>query len=108
MSFVPAKQNFTIYPGATFYVELVFRVNGEPQDLTGYSASFVVKDQSGGGTVLSLTPSLGGEEATITVELDSTATAALSFDSGNYALVLTAPSDRTDVVLVGSIKVTDI
>lgn len=110
MSLVPAKETLVIYQGATFYHRIIYKVAGQIQDLTGYSASLPIKDKAGGNVLLTLNTSnggitLGGSSGTIDLLIDSTATNAITWNTAVYELRLTDGAARTDVIMNGNFKV---
>lgn len=112
MSLVPAHYNFTVYQGATFYKRIFFKVDGELQDLTGYTAELVVKEEPEAVTdLITLTSSpaagitLGGKEGTIDLEVTDEETTLITWEVGVYELFITDASSRTDVLLRGNFKV---
>ncbi len=111
MSLVPAKHNFTIYQGATFYKRIYFKVDGVIQDVTGYAASLVIKDKPKGTILLTIDTSgnggidLGDAEGTIDLTIDAADTKDLAWTSGVYELFVTDLVPHTDVLLTGGFKV---
>jgi hypothetical protein len=111
MSLVPAKHNFTINEGATFYQRIFFKVEGAIQDLSGYSSSLVLKDEPNGTVLLTLDTgvnegiTLGGAQGTIDLTIDAADTKNLPWKTAVYKLFVTDPTSRTDVLLSGSFKV---
>lgn len=86
--------NFTIDQGADFTRSIVWNdANGDPVDLTGYSAQLIAKvRRSDTAPVLNLTDaddiSLGTTNGTITITLTETQTEALDFRFAIYDLFL--------------------
>lgn len=112
MSLVPAHHNFTIYQGATFYQRIIFEINGEIQDLTGYSSKLIIKDEPKGIILLTIVNEnystaieLGGKAGTIDIKIASSLTKDLTWESGVYELTITDSNERTDVLLRGGFKV---
>lgn len=110
MSLVPARQNFTIYQGATFFKRIFYKLEGELQDLTGYSAELIIKDKPQKNVLLTLSTSeggieLGGAAGTIDIEITDDETKLLTWKTGVYELFLTDTASRTDVLLFGGFKV---
>lgn len=112
VSFQPAKHSFTIWAGATFNPTVTaFKDEAGTQlrDLTGYAASFEVKDVAFGNTLMYLSDedgiTIGGVAGTITVTIGPEVTAGLGWDSGVYQLLLTNPQLQTDALLWGPIAV---
>ena len=73
-----ATVNLRIDQGATYTNEWIWRQNGEPVDLTDYSARGHVRKTFNSPLLLDLTSYITlGDEGTITVEVPSTATEGL-------------------------------
>lgn len=84
---IPGKINFTCPQGSTFSKSLTYNIDGEPIDLTGYSARLQVREfHYSDSTVVNLTSgsgiTLGGSAGTIDVLIDAETTA--EFEAGNY------------------------
>lgn len=113
MALEPARHSFTIWKGATFRKTLTLRqgdTGSDPQDLTGYSAAMPILDAPEGLTLMSLTTTnggivLGGALGTIQLVISATVTAAITWESGVYELLITAPASDTDALLYGGMKV---
>lgn len=111
MSLIPARHNFTIYQGATFYKRIFFEVEGAVQDLTEYSAELVIKDEPKGTVLLTLESggvggiTLGGKEGTIDLKIEESVTEEIAWVSGIYELRLEDFIGRVDVLMRGGFKV---
>lgn len=109
MSLQPARLNFTIYEGATFYKRITYSINGAVQDLSGFDARLVIKDTPEGTTLMTLDTQngidLGGVDGTIDLSIDASDTATLAWSSAVYELFITDTHPHTDVLLYGGIKV---
>lgn len=109
MSLVPARYNFTIYQGATFYKKITFEVEGSIQDLSEYDAELVIKDEPGGSELLTLAVgegiTLGGVLGTIDLKIEPLVTKNLTWSAATYELLLTDPIGRIDVLMRGGFKV---
>jgi hypothetical protein len=103
--------DFTIEQGATFQRTFTWKDNnGNPINLTGYSAKMELKDSHGNLllTLLSGTDvTLGGSAGTIAVEIAAATTAALTFDTANYDLRLTDASGTVTRLLSGIVTLSD-
>ena len=97
------KYDFTLEQGATFNKQLVWKENGTPLDLSGYTARMQVKKTPKSTTnILDLTTSNGGividgANGKVTLIVSATDSAALKAGSYVYDLELeeTATSDVT-------------
>lgn len=113
MSLIPARYNFKVYQGATFYKRVLFKVEEKIEDLTEYSVKLVIKDEPEGITLLTLTSEteaikLGGLTGTIDITITDTETTALQWEEAYYELFVSDESvspRRTDVLLRGGFKV---
>lgn len=115
MSLVPARFNFTIYPGATFYKRIFYELEGALVDLSEHKVTLWIKDQPSGTTLLKLDSisnveqvKLGGINGTIDLTITEGETSALTWSQGVYELFVTDETlvpDRTDVILRGGFKV---
>lgn len=115
MSVQPARHNFKMWKGATFRYTFTYLSGGEtssPKDLSGYSASMVLKDPRTNNTLLTLTSSnggiiLGGAAGTIEIRITAELTSAITWQQATYQLTITQGPD-TDVLLYGTISATGI
>ena len=110
MSLVPARENLTIYQGATFYQSIIFKIDGVLQDVSGYKAELPIKDEIRGTTLLTLDSfSNGGitlgSNGTINLLITSDVTKDILWPNAIYELLLTDLTPRTDIVLYGGVKV---
>lgn len=109
---LPADYSLTLVIGATFEQPFTWRTGPtraelEPVDLTGWTAeaSFHVRNaepvtiDSGDGI------DLGGDAGTITLTMTDEQTAELRHGEGRWALALTSPSGRRDVLVAGDLAV---
>ena len=117
MSVVDAA-NIAFEQGAPF--ELVYTWtddNGNPLNVTGYTAQFVVatdlvnKTQillvdSAGGGVENTSLTVGTTDGTFTVQAAAAATTAMTFIRGFYALIVQSPGDVVSKLLEGQVVVT--
>lgn len=103
-----------IEQGATFELPLVWKINKNPVNLTGYSARLQARTNGHGRVpsnilILSITSedniTLGGASGAIDVYLSPTDTAALSEGRYAYDLELEAPNGRVTRLLKGSFVV---
>jgi len=92
--------------GATYQLTVTWKdSNGNPINLTGYTARMKMKNKHGGTTLVSLTEAdgltLGGALGTILVTISDTLTATLS-GSGVYDLEVESSGGVTTRVVEGS------
>ena len=100
-----AKTNLTIEQGAAFSRIVIYRdSNGDPVDLSGYTAKMQIRKTKEGSTViLELSTSdgrltLGGALGTITIALTTADTDSLDFVWGRYDLELYPGGDTTQAI----------
>ena len=82
-----------------------------PHDLTGYTARMAIKNKVGGTVLLSLTTENDGivindSAKTITLNIDATDTAALTWTTGVYDLEMISPTGVVTSLMTGSVAVT--
>src|SRR4051812_20246176 len=108
MTLIPAKENFTIWKGTTFRVQLFFWEDEgltDPQDLTGYTSELVIRDHKDGLALLTLTTadnSILVGNGVLTLFISATNTSAITWKHGVYDLTITSPAGDTDAILYGS------
>lgn len=97
-----AIKNLTIEQGSTFFNIVIYRdVNGDPVNLTGYTAEMQIRKTKESSTILlTLDTSngylaLGGAAGTVTINVPANITDALDFIWGRYDLEL-YPAGNTD------------
>jgi|TARA_R110000796_G_scaffold238724_1_gene359164 carbon monoxide dehydrogenase subunit G len=83
----PATYNVDAYQGATYTLNMTYKIDNVVVDLTGYTAAMQVRSTPGAPTaILSLESgteiTLGGAAGTIAVEVSATVMAAVA--AGNY------------------------
>jgi len=113
MTVIPDKYNFTIWQGASFYEQLfLYSDSGvsTARDITGYTAEMVIRDKPKGSVYMTLSTSNGGivisgPTGSLQLKISATATDALAWKVGAYDLTIKSPSDVTDALLYGNIKV---
>lgn len=114
MTLLPAgPKSFKIWKGGTFKKRIVLYEDeaGEtPRDLTGYAASLDIKDKADGSILFSLSTTnsritLGGLDGTVDLIISATDTAALTWKSGVYDLLIESPSGEVDPILQGQFVV---
>ena len=98
--------DFSMHRCATFHRMLRFRKNGEPVDLTGYTAKCQVRECPDGGALLcemecAITPAAGRVDLLIPASVSS------GFTSGVYAwdIRLTSPLSVVEYYLGGAFRV---
>jgi hypothetical protein len=111
-----AIKNLLIEQGATFQWTLLFPVSlknptGPKLDLTGYSARMHIRPELESGTVLVSLSSAPGGGMTITpldgridIEINDSATSALSFEKAVYDLELVQPNGVVLRIYRGSVS----
>jgi len=112
-AYIPDRFDLTLYQNATWTETFRLHVGSASsavQDLTGYSAQFIVKANPGDASpLLSLTSPtgivVGGTAGTITLTQSVSVVNAYQWTAGEYELLVTDPSGVTSVVLYGSVKV---
>jgi len=107
----PGDYNIKCPQGATFDKTFTISTDGQPMNLTGYTAAMqVCETYDSTSTVLSLTSgtgiTLGGTAGTIAVLVSSTATAAITEGFYQYDLEITSGGGVTDRLLQGKFVVT--
>lgn len=111
MSLVPARHNFTIYQGATFYKRIFYQVEGLPVDLSNSEAWLVLKNEPSGTKLFEITSkgegiTLGGITGTIDIRINAVDTSTFTWTSAVYEFfVRDIGVNRTDVILRGGFKV---
>ena len=107
----PGDYNIKCPQGATFDKTFTISTDGQPMNLTGYTAAMQVRETyDATSTGLSLTSgtgiTLGGTAGTIAVLVSSTATAAIAEGFYQYDLEITSGGGVTDRLLQGKFVVT--
>lgn len=115
MSLVPARYNFTILPGATFYKRIFYELEGAVVDLTEHKVTLILKDEPDGKVLLSLNSAeneanikLGGKLGTIDITIADKETSELTWTQAIYEIFVTDETllpHRTDVIVRGAFKV---
>jgi hypothetical protein len=107
-----ANHDILIEQGATFRLELAWKIDGAAVDLTGYGARMQVRgDAASESAMLSLTSSggggivLGGAGGTISVTASAAQTAALVGRSGVYDLELESPGAEVTRLVQGHVEI---
>ena len=109
---IPGKYNMVCPQGSTFNQVLTYSIDNEPVDLTGYSARMKVKEKHTSSVAeLDLNTSndgvsLGGEDGTITINIDAGSTAELVAKEYVYDLELVSSSDIVTRLIEGKFIVT--
>lgn len=108
----PGRYNITVYNGTTFALAPVWKIDGLPVNLTGYSADMQVRDISNNLIVelstangkITISPTIGQ----INLALTATQTSAANLPAGNYnyALNLTDSASNVTQILQGAFSVT--
>lgn len=102
----PAKYDLYVPQGATFDRTLTLELDGEPVNLTGYTAAMDVRKEYESVTAtLELTNlsgiQLGGNTGTITIGITASQTAAIIAGNYKYDLELTAPDGTVTRLIYG-------
>lgn len=112
MSLTPAKHNFTIWQGTTFRYRFTWHTAGPESpgyNLTGYTALLEIRNKPGGTVLLTLTTADNSitvdADGIITLFISATDTANLTWKTGVYDLILTAPGSDTSALLFGAFGV---
>lgn len=85
------QYNLSIDAGATFAQEFEYLDStGAPINLTGYTATFQIRNTPEGALVLQKTPSITILTAIISLSLSATETAALTRDAYQWGIELTS------------------
>jgi len=108
------KHNITIEEGSTFSQRWTYKdVNGNPIDLTGYTARMQVREKHSSSTaVIDISDgngiTLGGAAGTIDIEILPAATINLALPKGFgvYDMELTPPDGKTFRLMEGGVKYT--
>jgi hypothetical protein len=83
------QYNLPIDAGATFTQEFEYLdANGDPIDLTGYTATFQIRNTPEDALVIEKTPSITLATAIVGVTLSATETAALDRDAYRWGIEL--------------------
>jgi hypothetical protein len=110
MALYPDAHDFAIWKGATFRAHLeLFNDEAEtqPRDLTNHTAELIIRNRPNGDARLTLTTenggiTLGGVTGTIDIVISAAATAAITWKTGHYDLLVTAAGGDTDALLYGT------
>mgnify|MGYP000058012054 FL=1 len=99
----PATYNIEAYQGATYTLNMTYKIDGVVVDLTGYTAAMQVRVSPGSvATILSLESgveiTLGGAAGTIAVEVSATVMAAVVAGNYQYDFDLNAGSQGTRLI----------
>ena len=105
-----ALYNIKCLQNETFQRTLTYKdSNGDPIDLSGYTAALQVRKDYNSPAVVSLTHSsgltLGGAAGTIAIVINATATAALEAQTHYYDLVITSSGGIATRILEGKFDV---
>lgn len=107
-----ANHDILIEQGATFRLELAWKLDGAPVDLTSYSARMQVRGSvESTAALLSLTSAagggitLGGAAGTITIVASAASTSALVIRNGVYDLELESAGGEVTRLVQGAVTV---
>ena len=107
---VPGNYNITIYEGTNFNLSLTWKDdNGDPIDLTNWSAKMHIRNNTEDVAFLDCTPyfTLGGVAGTITLELPPTFIVDVGYNSGVYDIDMHHTSGRVERLLLGTVTIID-
>lgn len=108
----PGKYNLVCPQGATFSKQLTWAIDGDPVDLTSYTARMQVREKyTSTSTILNLTTenggiTLGDDEGTILIDIDATTTSGIVAKDYVYDLELISSSSIVTRLLEGRFIVT--
>jgi hypothetical protein len=103
----PAIYNVTMYQGATFDLNLTWKVNGTPINLTSYSARMQVRSTfDASATALTFTSgsgiTLGGTAGTILIEASAATTAGVAIGQYVYDLEMVSAGSAVTRLIQGT------
>jgi hypothetical protein len=107
----PGKYNFVCPQGATFSKQLTWTIDGDPVDLTTFTARMQVREKyTSPKTILNLNTEndgifLGGTDGTVQIEISATQTSVIVPKEYVYDLELISSSTVTRLI-EGKFKVT--
>lgn len=110
---LPDRHNFTMWRGATFRSHLTMYADDSetvPRNLTGCSATLVVKDAPSGTVLFTLTSSgdgitLGGTAGTIDLYISASDTEGYAWTNAFYELFLIESNGDKDALLYGGLSI---
>jgi hypothetical protein len=100
----PGKYNLVCPQGATFSKQLTWAIDGDPVDLTSYTARMQVREKyTSTVPILNLTTenggiTLGDDEGTVQIDIDATTTSGIVAKDYVYDLELVASSTVTRLI----------
>jgi hypothetical protein len=98
-----AKIDLKVIRGADATITIAVTESGVAKDLTGYTASLVVKQREKSATnYLSLVPTISGAAGTVSVAVADTDTSTAVWNAAIYHLNLTAPSGTITRLMDGA------
>lgn len=106
----PGRYNINVYQGATFTLAPVWKIDGLPVDITGYSIDMQVRPTTDGTLITELSTANGravisGALGMVTLTLSATETALLTSGTYMYDLNYTAPDLTVTKILTGNFVV---
>lgn len=112
MSIQPARKNYSIWHDTTWRKRWALRTGGAGSplyNLTGYTATFEITDQTTGDVLDLLTVgdgiALGGAAGTIDVVLTTSQTSGDLWERANYELRIISASNDEDALLYGTLTI---
>lgn len=102
------KYDFRIRPGTDWTQTLTWSSGGEPVNLAGWNAHLQIRPDPGGVVLADISTTaggitLGGEAGTITLAITNEVTAAWTFLSAYYDLLMTDPYGNISCLLYGRV-----
>lgn len=106
----PGRYNISVYQGTTFTLAPVWKIDGLPVNITGYTADMQVRPSVDGALLVELSTANGravidGAIGKITFTLTAEETSVLPSGTYFYDFNLTAPDDTVTKILTGSFVV---
>lgn len=105
MSLLPAKASFSAWKGATFRKSFTLYTGADTstpvRDLTNHTATCIIYDAED-AVLHNVQVTLGGVAGTIDLYISDENTAAFTWQSGTFELLLTDASGDVDPILFGT------
>lgn len=106
----PGRYNISVYQGTTFTLAPVWKIDGLPVNLSGYTADMQVRAATDQPIIIELSTANGravinGALGQVTLTLTATETAALAEGTYMYDLNFTAPNTTVTKILTGNFTV---
>ncbi len=95
----PATYNITAYQGATYKLDMTYKIDDTPVDLTNYTAAMQVKENPNASAVISISNgsgiTLGGTAGTIALNVSATTMGSATAGFYQYDLELNSAGEVT-------------